>query len=97
MGDINKEDMKIAVENFVLSVFASTDKDERTCETVGKNQAIAFKRSQDFILVLTLFGALTPEWEERRKYCVYKAGTIMKCLKSGETPLRGNPNDPEPK
>jgi hypothetical protein len=32
MGDINKEDMKIAIENFVLSVFASSDKDERTCE-----------------------------------------------------------------
>jgi len=49
MGDINKDDMKIAVENFVLSVFASTDKDERTCETVGKPQAVAFRRSGDFI------------------------------------------------
>jgi hypothetical protein len=37
MGDINKEDMKIAIENFVLSVFASSDKDERICEEVGKN------------------------------------------------------------
>ena len=36
MGDINKADMQVAVENFVLSVFASADKDERTCETVGK-------------------------------------------------------------
>ncbi len=49
MGDINRDDMKVAIENFVLSVFASSDKDERTCETVGKNQAIAFKRSGDFI------------------------------------------------
>lgn len=85
----------MTVENFVLSVFAVCDKDERTCETVGKNQAIAFKRSGDFINVLSLFGALSPEWESRRKYCVYKAGTIMQCLKSGEIPPRGNPNEPE--
>jgi hypothetical protein len=36
MGDINKEDLQMTVENFVLSVFAMSDKDERTCETVGK-------------------------------------------------------------
>lgn len=42
-----------------------------------------------------MFGALSEEWEQRRKYCVYKAGTIMKCLKSGEVPPRGNPFEPE--
>ena len=36
MGGIDKDDMKISIENFVLSVFAAADKDERTCETVGK-------------------------------------------------------------
>jgi vacuolar protein sorting-associated protein VTA1 len=95
MGDINKEDMLVAIENFVLSVFAAADKDERTCETVTKNQAIAFKRSGDFIQVLTCFGELSEEWEKRRKYCMYKAGTIMKALKAGEQPERGNPFEPE--
>lgn len=37
MGEISKEDMQVSVENLVLSVFANADKDERTCETVGKN------------------------------------------------------------
>lgn len=49
MGDIDKEGMVTSIENFVLSVFAQADKDERTCETVGKPQAVAFKRSGDFI------------------------------------------------
>lgn len=31
------------------------------------------------------------EWEERKKYCNYKAATIVKCLKTGEEPPRGNP------
>ena len=31
------------------------------------------------------------DWKEREKYCKYKAGTILKCLKNGEQPPRGNP------
>jgi len=98
IGQISKEDMQVAVENFVLSVFAAADKDERTCPEVTKNQAISFKRAGDFIMVLTLFqsnGTLTEEWQKRQKYCVYKAGTIMKSLKAGEVPVRGNPFEPE--
>jgi hypothetical protein len=38
-----------------------------------------------------MFGALEPEWTEREKYCKFKAGIILKCLKSGEEPPRGNP------
>lgn len=95
MGDYNKEEMKITVENFVLSIFAAADKDERTCEKVGKAQAVAFKRAGDFITVMGVFGDLAPEWEEKRKYCVYKAGNIMQCLKKGEEPQRGNPFAPE--
>ena len=45
-------------------------------------------------MVLTLVtegSVLSEEWEDRRKYCIYKAGTIMKCLKAGTEPERGNP------
>ena len=94
MGDIDKEGMKANLDNFILSVFAQTDKEERTCETITKKNAVDFKRTGDFIQVLSVFDALDPEWEERRKYCVYKAGTIMKALKSGQQPERGNPFAP---
>jgi molecular chaperone GrpE (heat shock protein) len=45
----SKDDHKVMIENFVLSLFAKVDKDERTCETVTKNHAIEFKRCADFI------------------------------------------------
>lgn len=51
-----KEDHKYVVENFVMGVFAKTDKDERTCEKITKQNAIDFKRCADFIALLTLFG-----------------------------------------
>ncbi len=50
-----------------------------------------FKRCSDFIALLTCFGPLEPEWVEREKYCKFKAGTILKALKNGEQPARGNP------
>ena len=81
-----------------MSVFAQTDKEERTCETITKKNAMDFKRTGDFIMILELFeeqGGLTQEWVERKKYCTYKAGTIMKALKAGEQPPRGNPFAPE--
>jgi hypothetical protein len=90
-----KEDQKIQIENFCLSVFAKVDKDERTCETVTKANALDFKRCSDFIALLSMFGEMDPEWKEREKYCKYKAGTILKCLKNGEVPQRGNPFAPE--
>jgi len=85
MGAVEQADLKFHVENFVLSVFAQTDKEERTCETITRKNAADFKRTMDFIALLTLFDdAMTEEWEERKRYCMYKAGTIMKALKAGE-------------
>lgn len=98
MGEINKDDMKVHVENFILSVFAKADSSERTVETITKQNAIDFKRAGDFIAVMSLFSdGMTEEWEKRKKYCTFKAGTIMKALKNGEQPERGNPFEPEEK
>lgn len=85
MGDVAKEDLKYHVENFVLSVFAQTDKEERTCETITRKNAVDFKRTGDFIALLELFDdCMTDEWQQRKKYCTFKAGTILKALKAGE-------------
>ena len=63
MGDVQQTDLKFHVENFIMSVFAATDKDERTCETITKKNAMDFKRSGDFIMLLELFDdALNEEW-----------------------------------
>lgn len=72
-------------------MFAKIDKEDRTDPTITKNHALSFKRCGDFIQILTLFGQIEPEWAERGKYCNFKAGIILKCLKNGEEPPRGNP------
>ena len=79
-----KDENKYAVENFVLSVFAKIDKEERTVETITKDIAVNFKKCGDFISLLSLFGEMESEWIEREKYCKYKAATILKALKNGE-------------
>lgn len=80
------------VENFLFSVFAKIDKEDRTDPTITKNHALSFKRCGDFIQILTLLSnPMEPEWQERAKYCNFKAGIILKCLKTGEEPPRGNP------
>lgn len=80
-----KADHKNNVENFVASVFTNTDKEERTCETITKKIAMDFNRCSHFIMLLSIFDDCYDDaWEEKRKYCVFKAGTIMKALKAGE-------------
>jgi hypothetical protein len=91
-----KEDHRYSMEEFVMSAFTNADKDERTCETITKKNAKDFNTCSHFIMLISLFGTAYDEgeWEEKRKYCVFKAGSIMKALKAGEQPPRGNPNDP---
>lgn len=84
MGDVKQEDLRFHVENFVMSVFANTDKEERTCEQITKKNAVDFKRTGDFIALLELFdGCYTDDWNEKKRYCTFKAGTILKALKQG--------------
>lgn len=91
LGGQTKEDHFPQVENFIMSMFAKIDKEDRTDAQITKNHALSFKRCADFIQILSLFGDMEPEWKERVKYCNFKAGIILKCLKTGEEPPRGNP------
>ena len=62
LGSTTKEDHKPEVENFLLSVFAKADKEERNDPQITKNHALSFKRCGDFIEILTQFGQMEPEW-----------------------------------
>ena len=72
-------------------MFAKIDKEDRTAPQITKQHAIDFKKCSDLIVILTMFGPMEQEWQEREKYCKFKAGIILKCIKSGEEPPRGNP------
>ena len=79
-----KADHQNNIENFVASVFANLEKEERTCETITKKHAMDFNRVSHFIMLLTVFDdCFDDAWDEKRKYCVFKAGTILKALKAG--------------
>jgi len=62
LGDVKSEETKYQVENFILSVFAKVDKDERTAEKITKQHAVDFNRCGHFIALLTCFGPLDAEW-----------------------------------
>ena len=66
---------RFVVENFVTSIFTTVEKDERTCEVITKKNALDFNRASHFIMLLSIFDECYDEtWEQRRKYCVFKAG-----------------------
>lgn len=51
------------MENFLMSMFAKIDKEERTCETITKSNAMDFKRCSDFIALLTMLGEMDEDWK----------------------------------
>lgn len=81
-----KAEHRYVVESFTTSVFTNIEKEERTCEEITKKNAQDFNRCSHFIMLLSIFEECYEEgnWEEKRKYCVFKAGTILKSLKAGE-------------
>ena len=46
--------------------------------------------------MLAVFGELSEDMQEKKKYAKWKTLYIKNCLDNGETPVPGNPNDPEP-
>lgn len=92
-----KDEHRYVVETFVASTFTNADKDERQCETISKKNAVDFNFCGHMISLMSCFGDEAIEeggWEEKGKYCKFKAGSILRALKNGEQPPRGNPNDP---
>ena len=70
-----KAEHRFVVENFVTSIFTTVEKEERTVETITKKHAMDFNRASHFIMLLSIFEECYDDtWEERRKYCVFKAG-----------------------
>lgn len=93
----SKEEHRYVVETFVSSIFTNADKEERTCETITKKHAMDFNFCNHMIELMGMFGpeAVTEGgWPEKKKYCMFKAASILKALKAGQQPPRGNPNDP---
>ncbi|XP_061479998.1 vacuolar protein sorting-associated protein VTA1 homolog isoform X3 [Rhineura floridana] len=76
------------VENYALKMFLYADNEDRAGQ-FHKNMIKSFYTASLLIDVLTVFGELTDENVQHRKYARWKAAYIHNCLKDGETPQSG--------
>lgn len=76
------------VENYALKMFLYADNEDRAGR-FHKNMIKSFYTASLLIDVLTVFGELTDENVQHRKYARWKAAYIHNCLKNGETPQSG--------
>lgn len=76
------------LENWALKLFLYADKNDRAAN-FSKNVVQSFYTAQVLYDVLTLFGELSVEAAQNRKYAQWKAAYIHNCLVNGETPVPG--------
>ncbi|XP_032674220.1 vacuolar protein sorting-associated protein VTA1 homolog [Odontomachus brunneus] len=82
------------LENWALKLFLYADKNDRAANFT-KNVVQSFYTAQVLYDVLTLFGELSVEAMQNRKYAQWKAAYIHNCLANGETPVPGPMKDPD--
>ncbi|KAM9495652.1 vacuolar protein sorting-associated protein VTA1 homolog [Clarias gariepinus] len=76
------------IENYALKMFLYADNEDRSGR-FHKNMIKSFYTSSLLFDVLSVFGELSEENVQHRKYARWKATYIHNCLKSGETPQAG--------
>ncbi|XP_023553360.1 protein HOMOLOG OF MAMMALIAN LYST-INTERACTING PROTEIN 5-like [Cucurbita pepo subsp. pepo] len=87
-------DDSLHLEGFALSVFAKADKQDHAGRA-DLNTAKTFYAASIFFEIISQFGPLQPDLEQKRKYAVWKAADIRKALKEGRKPQPGPPSGDE--
>jgi len=76
------------IENYALKMFLYADNEDRSGR-FHKNMIKSFYTASLLVDVLTVFGELSDENIQHRKYARWKATYIHNCLKNGEQPQAG--------
>ncbi|XP_042359134.1 vacuolar protein sorting-associated protein VTA1 homolog isoform X2 [Plectropomus leopardus] len=76
------------IENYALKMFLYADNEDRSGR-FHKNMIKSFYTASLLLDVLSVFGELSEENVQHRKYARWKATYIHNCLKNGETPQAG--------
>ncbi|XP_028252706.1 vacuolar protein sorting-associated protein VTA1 homolog isoform X2 [Parambassis ranga] len=76
------------IENYALKMFLYADNEDRSGR-FHKNMIKSFYTASLLLDVLSVFGELSEENIQHRKYARWKATYIHNCLKSGEAPQPG--------
>ncbi|KAG6577471.1 Protein-like OF MAMMALIAN LYST-INTERACTING PROTEIN 5, partial [Cucurbita argyrosperma subsp. sororia] len=87
-------DDSLHLEGFALGVFAKADKQDHAGRA-DLNTAKTFYAASIFFEIISQFGPLQPDLEQKRKYAVWKAADIRKALKEGRKPQPGPPSGDE--
>ncbi|XP_014204426.1 vacuolar protein sorting-associated protein VTA1 homolog isoform X2 [Copidosoma floridanum] len=76
------------IENWALKLFLFADKQDRA-SNFSKAVIQSFYTAGLLYDILSVFGELSEEVVQNRKYAKWKAAYIHNCLKNGETPIPG--------
>ncbi|ETI43728.1 hypothetical protein F441_11263 [Phytophthora nicotianae CJ01A1] len=90
LPDFTQEEGKEICEDFAMEIFSKAD-DEDRAGLANKGTARTFYAAGTFFDILNQFGDISEDVVEKRRYCKYKAATILKAIKEGKTPTPGPP------
>ncbi|OWZ21834.1 Vacuolar protein sorting-associated protein [Phytophthora megakarya] len=90
LPDFTQEEGKEICEDFAMEIFSKAD-DEDRAGMANKGTARTFYAAGTFFDILNQFGDISEDVVEKRRYCKYKAATILKAIKEGKTPTPGPP------
>ncbi|KAG7387197.1 Vacuolar protein sorting-associated protein vta1 [Phytophthora pseudosyringae] len=90
LPDFTQEEGKEICEDFAIEIFSKAD-DEDRAGMANKSTARTFYAAGTFFDILNQFGDISEDVVEKRRYCKYKAATILKAIKEGVTPTPGPP------
>eukprot|EP00644_Phytophthora_capsici_P000222 jgi/Phyca11/503652/fgenesh2_kg.PHYCAscaffold_4_\ len=90
LPDFSQEEGKEICEDFAMEIFSKAD-DEDRAGMANKSTARTFYAAGTFFDILNQFGDISEDIVEKRRYCKYKAATILKAIKEGTTPTPGPP------
>lgn len=83
---------KDTYEGFLTMLFCQIDTEDRQ-QGSGGPTAKKFRNCAKLIEAWGVIGPLSPAWEDKRKYCIWKAADIVKAIKERRAPRRGGPNE----
>ncbi|CAH0517929.1 unnamed protein product [Peronospora belbahrii] len=92
LPEFTQEEGKEICEDFAMEIFSKAD-DEDRAGMACKSTARTFYAAGTFFDLLNQFGEISKDVVEKRRYCKYKAATILKAIKEGKTPTPGPPEE----
>ncbi|XP_068905046.1 vacuolar protein sorting-associated protein VTA1 homolog [Tenebrio molitor] len=91
-GICNETVAQAMIEQYAIQLFTFADGQDRA-ENFNKNMIKAFYTAGILMDILEQFGEQSEDIINKKKYAKWKAAYIHNCLKSGDTPTAGGPDE----